>query len=58
MEVRTIIFTKDKLSYLKRRYNKAVKDKEEVFIFEGKEILTSFAKYLIEYLELHLKGGK
>jgi hypothetical protein len=53
-----IIFTREKLAYLKRRYNKAVKDKEQVFIFEGKEVLTTFAKYLIEYLELHLKGGK
>jgi len=33
----------------KKAYKKAVKDKEEMFIYNNKEILTKFAKYLIEH---------
>jgi len=46
----TISFDKQKLSDLKKQYDKAVADKKESFIFEGKELLTAYAKYLIEYL--------
>ena len=35
---------------LKRKYEKAVKEGKETFIYKG-EFLTSYAKYLIEYLE-------
>jgi hypothetical protein len=44
-----IEFTPAKLKLLKQEYEKA-KNKES-FIFEGREILTSYAKYLIQYLE-------
>lgn len=36
---------------LKVEYNNAVKDEKEIFIFNGHELLTSYAKYLIEYLK-------
>jgi hypothetical protein len=36
---------------LKRRYAEAVKNNEESFILDGKEYLTSYAKYLLQYLE-------
>jgi hypothetical protein len=47
-----ITFTKDKTRKLQLMYNKAVKNDVDVFLFEGKEILTSYAKYLLEYLKI------
>lgn len=47
-----MIFTKAKLTKLKRAYTNAVKDKEDIFTFEGQELVTGYAKYLIEYLNL------
>jgi hypothetical protein len=39
------------LKEFKEAYEKAVKENKEVFIFEGKEVLTTYAKYIIKYLE-------
>lgn len=50
-----LILNQDSLKRLKKEYEKAVKDKKEVFVFEGHELLTSYAKYLIEYAETKLK---
>lgn len=36
---------------LKTEYKVATKQKVEVFNFEGHEILTNYAKYLLEYLQ-------
>jgi hypothetical protein len=48
----TINFTKQKLAQLKKEYKVAVDQKAEIFIFDGEhEMLISYAKYLIEYLE-------
>ena len=41
--------TKEEFEALEKRYNEAVKRKEASFKFKDQEILTSFAKYLIEY---------
>lgn len=41
----------DQLKSLKRKYNKAIKENKEIFIFQDKEVLVSYAKYLIEYLD-------
>jgi len=35
----------------KESYNLAVGRKEEIFIFKGSEILTTYAKYVIEYFD-------
>jgi len=35
---------------LRRRYERAVREQAESFTFEGHELLTSYAKYLLEYL--------
>lgn len=43
--------TKNDLKQLKRAYNSAIKAKEEKFNFKGQDVLVSYAKYLIEYLE-------
>lgn len=44
------------LKKLKIAYNKAVEDNRDEFAFGDQMLLTSYAKYLIEYLEL--KFGK
>jgi hypothetical protein len=43
--------TKADLKDLKELYKKAVKDNKDYFIYKQNEIITSYAKYLIEYLE-------
>ncbi len=47
----SIKFDKDKFTQLKRQYQHAVDNKLEIFVFFGTEVLTTFAKYLIEHLE-------
>jgi hypothetical protein len=37
-------------SRLKNEYQKAVVNSKNTFIFDGNELLTDYAKYLIEYL--------
>jgi hypothetical protein len=43
----------DKVTYqrLKKEYQKSVDNNIEMFIFDGHELLTAYAKYLIEYLK-------
>lgn len=41
------------LETLKKAYEKAIKENKESFIYEGEELIISYAKYLIEYLETH-----
>jgi hypothetical protein len=48
----TINFTKESLLKLKDAYALAVTEGRDQFTFEGHELLTSYAKYLIEYLTL------
>lgn len=43
-------FTKQNYMDFKLEYMKAVRQKKEQFTFRGQEFLTSFAKYLLEYL--------
>lgn len=43
--------TKENIKAFKAAYNKAVKAELEVFIFEGQEVLTAYAKYVIEYFD-------
>jgi hypothetical protein len=45
-----INFDADKVDALRRAYNHALEIKAEAFTFEGNAILTSYAKYLLEYL--------
>jgi len=39
---------------LQEQYNKAIKNNKSSFVYDGQEILTSYARYLLEYLN----GGK
>lgn len=44
-------FDKDALTELQACYDLAVVAEQETFDFRGEELLTEYAKYLIEYLE-------
>jgi len=41
----------EKLKKLKESYTKAIQTNSEWFVFDGKKIVTKFAKYLIQYIE-------
>lgn len=43
----------DKITYqrLKKEYQLSVDNNVEVFVFDGHELLTNYAKYMIEYLK-------
>jgi hypothetical protein len=51
----TINFDAAKVERFRKRYERAVREGEEVFKFEGKDILVGYAKYVLEYLEGKLK---
>tara|TARA_R100001086_G_scaffold151525_1_gene80566 strand:+ start:92 stop:289 length:198 start_codon:yes stop_codon:yes gene_type:complete len=40
------------INKLQKKYDNAVKNKIDVFMYDGAEILTSYAKYLLEYLKM------
>ncbi len=46
----TITFTPELFQKLRTSYLSAVQNGVEVFKFEGHDLLTSYAKYLIQYL--------
>jgi len=43
--------TEKNFQAFKKAYEQAVKDGAKVFTFERQDVLTDYAKYLIEYLE-------
>lgn len=51
---KAVVFNQDTLKLFKKHYAKAKKDGCKIFIFEGNEWLTSYAKYTIEYLEANM----
>jgi len=46
-----IEFDREKYNSLKLIYDKSVSENKEQFLWEGQILLTSYAKYLLEYLE-------
>lgn len=50
-----LLMTPQGYKKLKAAYNKAVADKADQFTFDGKEMLTSYAKYLLEYLKTYFE---
>ena len=40
------------INKLQKKYDKAVRDNLYSFTYDGAEILTSYAKYLLEYLKM------
>ena len=47
-------FDRPTMIKLNTAYNEALSKQETVFTFEGVELLTAYAKYLLEYLEERL----
>ena len=50
MPERVIEFNRAKLKALKRDYQAALKNNQIVFTFEGTQLLTDYAKYMIDHL--------
>jgi hypothetical protein len=48
---KTVTFTVEDFERLKVAYKDAVARGMEVFVFEGNDLYTGYAKYLIQYLE-------
>ena len=46
----TLSINREKYLKLKVEYNSALTQEKKSFIFFGSELLTSYAKYLLEYL--------
>jgi hypothetical protein len=46
-----MIQTVEDYNLFKEAYNKALKNNVEEFLYQGQDILVSYAKYLLEYLE-------
>lgn len=46
-----VYFDTDKISLMKKAYEKAKEKQQESFMFDGDEYLTAYAKYLLQYLE-------
>ena len=46
------VLMKISLNTLQKKYDDAVKNNIDVFTYDGAEILTSYAKYLLEYLKM------
>lgn len=49
-----VTFDAETLLRFKKFYKEAIRKEEEIFIFDGKEYLVTYAKYLIQYLESNL----
>jgi hypothetical protein len=54
MKSPSIKFTPELLRKLKEQYRKAREEHLEQFKFEGHDLLTDYAKYLIMYVEMQL----
>jgi hypothetical protein len=50
-----VVFTPEKLKRFKEAYQIAADKCVDIFVFDGNEYLTSYAKYLVEYLENKFK---
>ena len=50
-----MVFDLEKYNSLKLSYGKAVSENKEQFTFERQILLTSYAKYMLQYLENKLE---
>lgn len=51
-------FDRARLDRLKQAYARALAEDRDYFPFDGMELLTSYAKYLIEFLEMQIANSK
>lgn len=47
----TMTFTPDRLEELRMAYNQAIEAGQSMFVFDGHELLVTYASYLIEHLD-------
>jgi dihydrofolate reductase len=47
----TVSFSQEDFKNFKTEYNSAIENEKQMFVFGGNEFLTSYAKYVIEYLK-------
>jgi hypothetical protein len=47
--------TKDNLKSFIEAYDKAIEDDLKYFTFEGEQVLVTYAKYLLQYINENLK---
>ena len=52
----SIVFTKEKLSRLRKAYREAKQEGEDTFVFEGHVLLVSYAEHMIRYLQTQLRS--
>jgi len=50
-------FTEKDVPKLRRLYNKALKEEKEEFVYESTELVTDYAKYLLEYFDMMKSGS-
>lgn len=46
-----MVITTENVALLRQAYDKAVAQNKETFTFQGEEFATSYAKYLLEWLD-------
>ena len=49
------MITEKNIEKFKMSYSVAIQQKKEIFLFEGSEVLVSYAKYVIEYFDSFFK---
>lgn len=57
MTVATIEFNEARRERLRKAYQDAVESEQKIFVFDGNEYLTAYAKYLLQYLDMTIKDG-
>lgn len=54
----TYQFTEETFKKFKELYEKSAEEGKESFEFDGHEVLTTYAKYVIEFIESNDRGTK
>lgn len=57
LRLKALQHDQDRLKRLEELHDKAAKEGAEIFEFEGNMCLTTYAKYLIEFLKSELRTG-
>ncbi len=52
-EGKFVQFTQSRFEDFKAKYNKAIEENKEEFVYDGEVYFVGYGKYLIEYLETH-----
>jgi hypothetical protein len=53
--IKQVQMTNFEIKSLEKAYNKAVKEDKGLFVYKGQELVTGYAKYLIEHLKNKIK---